>query len=235
MAADRRLTIPVEGAGAVSGLVRVPDDALALYVLAHGAGAGMDHPFMEAMAAVLAERSVGTLRYQFPYMERGGFPPDRPPVATATVRAAVDAARETAAMFEARHDRRLPIFAGGKSFGGRMTSTAAAETPLPDVRGLIFLGWPLHTAKNPGTERAAHLTDVTVPMLFAQGDRDRLADLGLLRRVLDRLSDRAALHVVEGGDHGFGVLKRSGRTEEEVMAEIGDAVAGWVRDLRRSA
>lgn len=226
--ADRQLAIAVEGQGTVSGLLRLPDGAVALLVLAHGAGAGMEHPFMSAAAGALAERGVGTLRYQFPYMERGGFPPDRPPVATAAVRSAVDAAREEAARFEAEHGRALTVVAGGKSFGARMTSTAAAEAPLPDVAGLVFLGWPLHTAKKPGTQRAAHLPDVTVPMLFVQGDRDPLADLDLLRPVLADLGDLASLHVVEGGDHSFGVLKRSGRTEAEVMAEIGDVVGRWV-------
>lgn len=228
--ADRPLTIRVEEQGDVSALLRLPDDAIALYVLAHGAGAGMEHPFMAAVADALAERRVGTLRYQFPYMERGGFPPDRPPVAVATVRAAVKAARQLAATFEAEHGRSLAIVAGGKSFGARMTSTAEAESPLPGVTGLVFLGWPLHTAKNPGTGRAAHLVDVAVPMLFVQGDRDRLADLDLFRPVLDDLGGLATLHVVEGGDHGFDVLKRSGRTDVEVMAEIGDVVAAWVRD-----
>ena len=212
----------------MSGLIRVPDEARALLVLAHGAGAGMEHPFMARVAEELAGRGVGTLRYQFPYMERGGFPPDRPPVATAAVRAAVEAARDHARAFEADYSRPLPLFAGGKSFGGRMTSTAAAEEPLPDVRGLVFLGFPLHSAKKPSTGRADHLSDVALPMLFVQGTRDGLADLDLLRPVIDELGQRATLHVVEGGDHSFEVLKRSGRTNDEVMAEIGDAVAGWV-------
>lgn len=226
---DKKLKIEVEGHGTVSGLLRLPDDAIALYVLAHGAGAGMEHPFMAAVAESLAERGVGTLRYQFLYMEAGKRRPDRAPVATTTVRAAVEAARGEAATFENKHGRPLPIFAGGKSFGGRMTSTAAAETPLQDVDGLIFLGWPLHPVGRPGTDRAAHLGDVTAPMLFLQGTRDALADLDLLRPILADLGDLATLHVVEGGDHSFRVLKRSGRTEDEVMAEIGDAVAGWVR------
>lgn len=228
---NRKLKIPVEGQGTVSGLIRIPDDAIALYVLAHGAGAGMEHPFMATMAEVMAERGVGTLRYQFPYMEAGKRRPDRAPVATGTVRAAVDAARGEATTFESEHGRALPIVAGGKSFGGRMTSTAAAEAPLPDVAGLIFLGWPLHSPSKPGTDRAAHLFDVTVPMLFLQGTRDRLADLDLFRPVLDDLGDLATLHVVEGGDHSFKVLKRSGRTEAEVFAELGDAVAGWAPEV----
>ncbi|MGK7312115.1 MAG: alpha/beta hydrolase family protein [Candidatus Longimicrobiales bacterium M2_2A_002] len=228
---DTQRTIQVEGQGTVSGLLRLPDDAMALYVLAHGAGAGMAHPFMGAVADILAERGIGTLRYQFPYMERGGFPPDRPPVAVATVRAAVEAARREAAAFGEQRGRAPTLLAGGKSFGARMTSTAAARAPLPGVAGLVFLGWPLHTAKNPGTKRAAHLPDVTVPMLFVQGDRDRLADLDLLRPVVDGLGDRASLHVVDDADHGFEVLKRSARTKAEVMAEIGDGVAEWVETI----
>lgn len=226
--ADRKLAINVEGQGSVSGLLRLPDGAAALLVLAHGAGAGMEHPFMAAAAGALADRGVGTLRYQFPYMERGGFPPDRPPVAAATVRAAVDRARTEVEAFGSEHGRSLPLFAGGKSFGARMTSTAAAASPLPDVRGLVFLGFPLHPTGRPGTDRAEHLADVTVPMLFVQGTRDRLAKLDLLRPILDDLGEDATLHVVDGGDHSFEVLKRSGRTRDEVMAEIGDAVAGWV-------
>jgi predicted alpha/beta-hydrolase family hydrolase len=226
---NQELTIEVEGRGAVSGLLRLPYDAIALYVFAHGAGAGMEHPFMGAVADVFADRGVGTFRYQFPYMEAGKRRPDRAPVAAATVRAAVEAARGEAATFESERGRPLPIIAGGKSFGGRMTSTAAAEAPLPDVAGLVFLGWPLHPVGRPGTDRAAHLADVTVPMLFLQGTRDALAGLDLLRPVLAGLGDLATLHVVEGGDHSFKVLKRSGRTQDEVMAEIGDAVVGWVR------
>ena len=226
-----RLTIDVEGEGAVSALLRLPPGARALLVLAHGAGAGMTHPFMETVADVLADRGVGTLRYQFPYMEQGKRRPDRAPVAVAAVRAAVEAAGTRAAAAGDDRDRPLPIFAGGKSFGGRMTSTAAAESPLPEVRGLVFLGFPLHPAGRPGTERARHLGDVTVPMLFVQGTRDRLADLELLRPVIDELGPDATLHVVDGADHGFDVLKRSGRTEADVMAEIGDAVAGWTRSM----
>ena len=222
----------MEGEGAVSALLRLPRDARALLVLAHGAGAGMAHPFMEAVADALADRRIGTLRYQFPYMERGGFPPDRPPVATATVRAVVEAARDRA-IGGSHTDATspIPILAGGKSFGGRMTSMAAAERPLPGVHGLVFLGFPLHPAKRPGTDRARHLSDVDLPMLFLQGTRDRLADLELLRPVIDALGDDTTLHVVDGADHGFGVLKRSGRTETDVMAELADAVAGWIHSL----
>lgn len=226
----RKLAVQVEGQGAVSALLRLPDDADALLVLAHGAGAGMEHPFMEAVADALADRGVGTLRYQFPYMEAGKRRPDRAPVATAAVRAAVEAARLEATAVGADRGRPLPIFAGGKSFGGRMTSTAAAESPLPDVRGLVFLGFPLHPAGRPGTDRARHLAGVTVPILFVQGTRDRLADLELLRPVVADL-DHATLHVVDGADHGFRVLKRSGRTEDDVMAELGQAVEGFIRSV----
>jgi predicted alpha/beta-hydrolase family hydrolase len=221
VAEDRRLRIEAGEAGEVSGLLRVPESATAILVLAHGAGAGMRHPFMASVATALAERDIGTLRYQFPYMEAGRRRPDRPPKARATVRAAVEAARRECAG--------LPVLAGGKSFGGRMTSQAAAEAPLAGVVGLVFMGFPLHPAGRPGTDRAAHLSSVGVPMLFVQGTRDALADLDLLRPVLGDLGDSARLHVVEGGDHSFKVLKRSGRTEEEVMAEIADAVAGFAR------
>lgn len=222
MSEQREIRIETGEPGPVSGLLDIPEDARALLVLAHGAGAGMRHAFMEAAAESLAERGVATLRYQYPYMEAGKKRPDRAPVAQAVVRAAVErAAREAGGV------GRLPVFAGGKSFGGRMTSQAAAESPLPAVRGLVFLGFPLHAAGRPGTDRAAHLAAVDVPMLFVQGTRDRLADLDLLRPVLDDL-DGATLHVVDGADHSFRVLKRSGRTEEEVLAEIGKTVAGFV-------
>lgn len=224
---NRPLTIPVPGEAPVSALLRIPDDVVALCVLAHGAGAGMEHPFMAAAADVLADRGVGTLRYQFPYMQAGRRRPDRAPVAVATVRAAVETAVREAGAFQARRGRILRVFAGGKSFGGRMTSTAAAAAPLPGVAGLVFLGFPLHAAGRPGVDRAEHLYEVTIPMLFVQGTRDRLADLELLRPVVEDLGDMATLHVVEGGDHSFKVLKRSGRTETEVMAEIGDVVAKW--------
>jgi predicted alpha/beta-hydrolase family hydrolase len=203
----------------VSGLLMRPPDARCLYVLAHGAGAGMRHRFMEAVAAGLSERGVATLRYQFPYTEVGGRRPDPPAVLQATVRSAVATARNVAPG--------LPLLAGGKSLGGRMTSSAAARGELPGVRGLVFLGFPLHAPNRPGIERAEHLDAVQRPMLFLQGTRDALADLTLMRTVCGRLGERATLHVLEGGDHSFAVLKRSGRDQKEVMAELADAIASW--------
>jgi len=204
----------------VSGLLDRPAGARACYVLAHGAGAGMTHPFMAAVAAGLGQRGIATLRYQFPYMERRAKRPDPPALAQAAVRAAV-----------AEAARRLPAFAlvaGGKSFGGRMTSQAQSSAALPRVRGLAFLGFPLHPAGKPSDERARHLFDVRVPMLFLQGTRDALADLELMRAVCARLGARATLHVVEGGDHSFAVLKKSGRTNDEALTEVLDALAAWI-------
>src|SRR5207247_1727421 len=207
------VTITVgDGGASVSGLLLRPSDARWLYVLAHGAGAGMRHPFLETIARALAERGVATLRYQFPYMERRASRPDPPAVAAATVRAAAAEA--------ARLAPGLPLVAGGKSFGGRMTSTAQAEEPLPGVRGLVFLGFPLHPPGRPADARAEHLAQVQIPMLFLQGTRDDFADLKLLQPVVKRLGDRATMHLVEGGDHSFHVLKRSGRTDADVMGEI---------------
>jgi uncharacterized protein len=207
--------------GRVSGLLTRPDDARVLYVLAHGAGAGMRHRFMEAIAAALAERGIASLRYQFPYTEAGARRPDPPVVLEATVRAAVAAAGDVAPG--------LPLIAGGKSMGGRMTSGAAARGPLPGVAGLVFLGFPLHRPKQPSEDRATHLSQVTLPMLLLQGTRDELADLGLITGVCARLGPLATLHVVEGADHGFDVLKRSGRTGEEVLEELADTVVAWCR------
>ena len=216
----KELTIAVgERTGAVSGLLVRPPDARLLYVLAHGAGAGMRHPFLDTIAQRLAERGIATLRYQFPYMEQRARRPDPPAVAEATVRAAVEEA--------ARVAPGLPLVAGGKSFGGRMTSSAQANAPLRGVTGLVFLGFPLHPPGRPGITRADHLERVAVPMLFLQGTRDEFADLTLLRQVVTRLGKRATLHLFEGGDHSFKVLKRSGKTEADVMSEVAGAIVGW--------
>jgi len=209
-----------DGGPRVSGLLMRPPGARWLYVLAHGAGAGMRHPFLEAIAQRLAERDIATLRYQFPYMEQRARRPDPPALAAAAVRAAV--------MEAARAAPGLPLVAGGKSFGGRMTSTAQASEPLPAVRGLVFLGFPLHPPGRPGNERAEHLARVQVPMLFLQGTRDDFADLKLLRPVVKRLGTRATLHLVDGGDHSFRVLKRSGRTDADVMGELVGAIVEWM-------
>lgn len=209
-----------ERLGRVSGLWLEPPDAEVALVLAHGAGAGMRHRFLEAVAGRLAEERVATLRYQFPYAEAGRGRPDPPTVLVHTVERAVAAARELTS---------LPLFAGGKSLGGRMTSTAAAEKGLAGLSGLVFFAFPLHPAGKPGTARAEHLAAVELPMLFLQGDRDRLAELELLRPVLAPLGHRAHLHVLEGADHAFHVLKRSGRDDDEVLDELAGTAAAWMR------
>ena len=211
-----------ERAGAVSGLLVIPNEARVLLVLAHGAGAGMRHRFMEEVAARLAERGVATLRYQFPYMEKRTKRPDTEVVLTDTVRAAVAAAKKQAGD--------LPLFAGGKSMGGRMTSLAAAKAPLDGVRGLIYFGFPLHAAGKPGAERGQHLDDVTVPMLFLQGSRDALADLKLLKPLCSRLGKNAALFVVDGGDHSFHMLKSAPKSDEEVLDTVAEKTAGWMEE-----
>jgi len=207
------------GSSTVSALLLRPDHARACFVFAHGAGAGMTHAFMEEAATGLAARGLATLRYQFPYMEKASKRPDPPAVAHATVRAAVAEALKVCSG--------LPLIAGGKSFGARMTSQAQAKMPLAGVRGLGFFGFPLHPAGKPSQERADHLADVHVPMLFLQGARDKLAELNLLEPVVDRLGESATLHLVEGADHSFHVPARSGRNDREVMAEILDAFAAW--------
>jgi predicted alpha/beta-hydrolase family hydrolase len=207
----------------VSGLLLAPPDPRVCYVLAHGAGAGMTHPFLASVAAELAGRGIATLRYQFPAMEAGGTRPDPPALAQATVRAAVEEAR-----------RRLPgmaLIGGGKSFGGRMTSEAQAKAPLPAVCGLAFLGFPLHPAGKPSDQRAAHLFDVQVPMLFLQGTRDALADLTLLRALVVRLGPHATLRLFEDADHAFHVPARTGRKDAVVRAEMLDALAAWALAL----
>ena len=200
-----------------------PADARALLVLAHGAGAGMRHAFLERMAQALADRRITTFRYEFAYMEKRAGRPDPPAVAAARVREAVAEAAQVAPG--------LPLFAGGKSFGGRMTSTAAAELPLPGVRGLVFLGFPLHPPGQPGIGRAEHLDRVTVPMLFLQGTRDTFAQLPLLEPVIARLKPRATLHLIDGGDHSFKVPKSSGRTGEDVISELAGTIAAWTSDM----
>lgn len=224
-AAVAELRIPVADAGDVSALLLEPPDSTALLVLGHGAGAGMRHRFMEEIAAVLAARHIATFRYQFPYMEAGRRAPDRAPRLVATVRAAV----ETAVRLAETND--LLVFAGGKSMGGRMTSTAAAEAPLAGVRGLVFFGFPLHAAGKPSTDRGDHLADVGLPMLFLQGSRDRLAELDLLRPVLDGLEPAPTLHVIDEADHGFHVPKRSGRTDADVIDELAGVSAAWMAGL----
>jgi uncharacterized protein len=223
MAASEQLRFGVAGGRDVSALLLRPAKARWLLVLAHGAGAGMSHPFMEMLAGELAGVEVATLRYQFPYMEERRRVPDAPAVLTATVAAAVRAAAEAAP--------ELPLLAGGKSMGGRMTSQAAAQHPLDRVRGLVFFGFPLHPPKQPGTKRADHLTKVTVPTLFLQGTRDTFAGLKLLRPVCAKLRARATLHVIETADHSFHVLKSSGRTDAEVLRELAETTASWAEGI----
>jgi predicted alpha/beta-hydrolase family hydrolase len=215
----RDLRLRVEDACEVSAILVIPPKAHRLIVLAHGAGAGMHHPFLEALARELAEAGVATLRYQFPYMEQGRRMPDRPEMLTATVRTAVRAAAEAAP--------ELRLFAGGKSLGGRMTSLAASQEPLEKVQGLVFFGFPLHPPNRPGTKRAEHLTRVNVPMLFLQGTRDALASLVLLRPICTELGSKAELHVIETADHSFHILKSSGRTDVEVLRELAQTVGCW--------
>lgn len=211
------LAIQIDETHTVSAVLRRPDNALACYVMAHGAGAGMHHPFMNAVADGLAKRQIATLRFQFPYMEAGSKRPDRPALAQATVRRAVASAPD------------LPLFAGGKSFGARMTSQAQAIDPLPGVIGLVFLGFPLHPAGKPSTERAAHLDGVSVPMLFVQGTRDALADPALIGPLTAAL--RATLFTIDHADHSFHVPVRSGRTDAEVMTQLLDETADWMQRI----
>ncbi|HEX2561881.1 alpha/beta family hydrolase [Phenylobacterium sp.] len=217
------LSIAVPGQGEVSALWQAPADAWAGLVLAHGAGAGMTHKSIAAIADGLEGLGVATLRYQFLYMERGSKRVDAPAVAQASVRAAVAAARAQAPD--------LPLFAGGRSFGGRMTSQAQAAAALEGVKGLVFFAFPLHPAGKPSTDRAAHLDDVTVPMLFLQGDNDALADLDLLQPVIERLGPRARLHLLAHADHSFHAPAKSGRKDPEVLAEALDAATAWMRQV----
>jgi uncharacterized protein len=215
---DIRLDVS-ERVGSVPAILLHPPDAWILYVLAHGAGAGMHHSFLESLSASLAERGVATLRYQFPYMEAGRKRPDVPAVLESTVRAAVALGQDVVP--------KLPVIAGGKSLGGRMTSSAAAAGNLDNLRGLAFLGFPLHAPGQPGTSRAAHLVRVTVPMLFLQGTRDAFAQLDLITGVCTRLGSRAMLHLIDHGDHSFDVLQRSGRTRADVLAELSGTLVDW--------
>jgi len=212
-----------EKAGRVSGLLSKPKDAKFLLILAHGAGAGMRHRFLEEAAAKLSDCGVATLRYQFPYMEKRVKRPDSEAVLTDTVRAAITTAK--------KHAGDLILFAGGKSMGGRMTSLAAAKQPLDGVRGLIYFGFPLHAAGAPGAERGKHLADIDVPMLFLQGSRDTLADLKLLKPLCRRLGEKAELFVIDGGDHSFHVLKSSGRTDGEVFDHVVQKAAVWIAQV----
>jgi predicted alpha/beta-hydrolase family hydrolase len=218
-----RFTFEVEEALSVSAQLELPAEASACYVLAHGAGAGMDHPFMSAVARELGELGIATLRYQFPYMERRTRRPDPSPLCHATVRAAIgEATRRTAG---------LPLFAGGRSFGGRMTSQAQALAPLPGVRGLAFLGFPLHPAGRPADTRAAHLSEVHVPMLFLQGTRDALAECARMQALAARLGARATLSLVQDADHSFHVPARSGRNGTAVRRELLKVLAAWMDEL----
>ncbi|MEX2143813.1 MAG: alpha/beta family hydrolase [Anaerolineales bacterium] len=207
--------------GQVSALLLRPPDAVALLVLAHGAGTDMRHRSMTALSEALAEQRIATFRYNFPYKETGRGGPNSKPALLATVRAAVQAATEAGTG--------LPLFAGGRSMGGRMTSLAASQSPLPAVNGLVFFAFPLHPAGKPSTQRADHLFQVKVPLLFLQGPRDALATPHLLQPIIERLGTRAALHMLAGADHSFKVLKSSGRTEAEVLSEVAETAAGWMR------
>jgi predicted alpha/beta-hydrolase family hydrolase len=220
MPPEQPARIAVDSDTTVSALIDRPEAAEAGYVLAHGAGAGMTHPFMARTAAGLAARNIATLRYQFPYMERGSKRPDPPKIAHAAVRAAVSEA--------ARALPGLSLLAGGKSFGGRMTSQAQAAAPLPGVVGLVFLGFPLHPAGKPSIERAQHLAAIRIPMLFVQGTRDEMADVSLIESTVGALGAQATLHWVQDGDHSFRVPARSGRDPSQVLEGVFDAIQRWI-------
>ena len=224
MPTNEQLRFVVEGGGEVSALLARPKDARWLLLLAHGAGAGMTHPFMEKLSADLAAVGIATFRYQFPYMEQRRRVPDAPAVLIAAVVSAVRAAEQAAPD--------LPLLAGGKSMGGRMTSQAAAQHPLDGVEGLVFFGFPLHPPNRPGTKRADHLAKVTIPMLFLQGTRDTLADLELLRPVCTKLGARATLHVIETADHSFHVLKSSGKTDADALHGLAETTVSWAKGVQ---
>jgi len=219
----RRVTITLDAERQVSGLLQTAPGARACYVLAHGAGAGMTHPFLAQVASGLVERGITSLRYQFPYMEQGSKRPDAPKLAQAAVRAAVIEA--------ARLAPEAALFAGGKSFGGRMTSQADAAAPLPGVCGLIFLGFPLHPPGKPSNDRAKHLFDVKIPMLFLQGTRDEFAHLDLLEPLVQQLGAGATLKLFGDADHSFHVPARTGRKDSEVRTEMLDALAAWIETV----
>ncbi len=227
MGEGERLRFAVEGTGEVSAILMRPANARWMLVLAHGAGAGMTHPFLEKLAREFASVGVATLRYQFPYMEQRRRVPDAPSVATATVAGAVRAAAKVAVG--------LPLFAGGKSFGGRMSSQAASQGMLDGVKGLVFFGFPLHPPNKPGTKRAEHLAKVQAPMLFLQGTRDTLADLKLLRPICADLGARATLHIIETADHSFHVLKSSGKADADVLRELAQTTGSWAENLKIEA
>lgn len=224
MAEEIKSRFSVPSASDVSSILVQPSGARWLLVLGHGAGAGMGHPFMCALSRELAAEKIATFRYQFPYMETRRKAPDRPPTLTATIAAAVKAAH--AAVPE------LPLLAGGKSMGGRMTSTAASENLIPEVRGLVFFGFPLHPPKQPATKRGEHLFKVSQPMLFLQGTRDDLADLKLLTPICKKLGKLATLHIIEGADHSFHVLKSSGKSDAEILRELAHKTAEWAAALK---
>ena len=226
MVTNEQLRFQVEGGGEVSALLVRPAKSQRLLVLAHGAGAGMSHPFWGKLSGELAAVDIATLRYQFPYMEQRRRIPDAPAILIATVVAAVRAASEAAPG--------LPLFAGGKSMGGRMTSQAAAQGPLQGVKGLVFYGFPLHPPNRPGTSRADHLAKVTVPMLFLEGTRDAFADLKLLRPICTKLGKLATLHIIEGADHSFHVPKSSGRSDVEVLRELVETTASWTDRIEKN-
>ncbi len=219
------VTISVDGVRRVSALWQLPSRARACFVLAHGAGVGMRHPFMAAVATELGALDIATLRYQFPYMEQGAKRPDPPQLCYATVRAAVSEA--------ARLAPALPLIAGGKSFGGRMASQAQAASPLPGVRGLAFLGYPLHPAGRPSDVRGQHLFEVQIPMLFLQGTRDALAALELLEPLTAQLGARATLKLLQDADHSFHVPARTGRNDQQVRSELMHAFVAWIESVIR--
>lgn len=223
MKVSRHTFWATNSSGDVSGILMRPTDATCLYVFAHGAGAGMEHSFMEAAAGQLADRGIASFRYNFPYKEAGKKPPNRPLILIEAVRSAVTEASLLAPG--------LPLFAGGKSMGGRMASAAASSEPLPGVKGLVFFGFPFHPPGRDSAERGAHLADVELPMLFLQGTRDKLANLDLLTLLLDEVTPTPTLHIVDGADHGFHVLKRSGRTDGEALAEMCDVFRDWVGEI----